>query len=108
MGSKLAGLNRIQNPKRDVEQQLSISKFQWSPQTHSTAEDSSDPTEYSSDPTEYNSPAVQVLNKAFTLLLNDTVEYKLFTHTFTKFDKDSVTDVFKILHNHQITQLKDG
>ena len=101
MGSKLAGLNRIQNPKRDVEQQLSISKFQWSPQTHSTAEDSSDPTEY-------KSPAVQVLNKAFTLLLNDTVEYKLFTHTFTKFDKDSVTDVFKILHNHQITQLKDG
>ena len=101
MGSKLAGLNRIQNPKRDVEQQLSISKFQWSPQTHSTAEDSSDPTEY-------KSPAVQVLDKAFTLLLNDTVEYKLFTHTFTKFDKDSVTDVFKILHNHQITQLKDG
>ena len=101
MGSKLAGLNRIQNPKRDVEQQLSISKFQYSPQTHSTAEDSSDPTEY-------KSPAVQVLNKAFTLLLNDTVEYKLFTHTFTKFDKDSVTDVFKILHNHQITQLKDG
>ena len=101
MGSELAGLNRIQNLKRDVEQQLSISKFQYSPQTHSTAEDSSDPTEY-------KSPAVQVLNKAFTLLLNDTVEYKLFTHTFTKFDKDSVTDVFKILHNHQITQLKDG
>ena len=101
MGSKLAGLNRIQNPKRDVEQQLSISKFQWSPQTHSTAEDSSDPNEY-------KSPAVQVPDKAFTLLLNDTVEDKLFTHTFTKFDKDSVTDAFKLLHNHQIIQLKDG
>ena len=101
MGSKLAGLNRIKNPKGNVEQQLSISKFQWSPETHSTAEDSSDPTEF-------KSAAVQVLDKAFTLLLNETVEDKLFTHTFTKFDKDSVTDAFKLLHNHQITQLKDG
>ena len=101
MGSKFAGLNRIKNPKGNVEQQLSISKFQWSPETHSTAEDSSDPTEF-------KSAAVQVLDKAFTLLLNETVEDKLFTHTFTKFDKDSVTDAFKLLHNHQITQLKDG
>ena len=36
------------------------------------------------------------------------MEYKLFAHTYTKFDKDSVTEEFKFLHNHQITKLKDG
>ena len=65
-------------------------------------------TKDSPGPTDFNSSAIQVLDKAFTLLLNDSVEDKLFTHTFAKFDEQSVTDAFKLLHDHQLINLKDG
>lgn len=64
-------------------------------------------TKDSPGPTDFNSSAIQVLDKAFTLLLNDSVEDKLFTHTFAKFDEQSVTDAFKLLHDHQLINLND-
>ena len=68
---------------------------------HSSNEDSPNPLEF-------KSPAILVLDKALSMLLKDPVEDKLFTHEFSKFDQQSVTDAFKLLHDHQLIQLADG